>query len=266
MRNTLRRGFVLTAIAGTCVYAMSPGAMAQPTTKTPEAIALDATGILSVPPTADAYLPANTPETAAGITLSPLLTPLFTIGSTSDDALTSSVTLNSATSSVDTLSTSVTDLLDISGGAVGADAITTTCTANADGSVTTSTSVVDLTIFGDSLGTQTFTTEDDLTAAELGTLPAGLSLTVDINKVTSNDPDPGSKTDTGLYISLSDSAIPGFTGETIFIASATCGPYNASGGTPLASGTGLGIGLGLLALVGIGTRVAYSRRRRYALA
>jgi hypothetical protein len=264
MRNTLRRGFVLTAIAGTCVYAMAPGALAQPTTKTPEAIALDATGALALGPIADAYLPSNTPETAVGVTLTPLLTPLFTIGGTSDDALTSSVTLNSATSSVDTLSTGVLDLLDITGGSVGADAITTTCTANPDGSVTTSTSVVDLTILGDSLGTQTFTTEDNITGS-IGTLPLGVTLSVIVNRTTNNDPSAGAVTDTGLYISLSDSLVPGLS-ETIYIASATCGPYNASGGTPLASGTGFGIGLGLLALLGIGARVRYGRRRRFAVA
>src|ERR1700689_464017 len=132
MKHQLRRGLVLTAIAGTCLYAIAPPARAQPDPPTPEAIALDATGALPLGPISDAYT-GNTPETAVGVTLTPLLTPLFTIGSTSDDALTSSVTLNSATSSVDTLTSGLLDLLDITGGTADANAITTTCTANADG-------------------------------------------------------------------------------------------------------------------------------------
>jgi hypothetical protein len=260
MKHQLRRGLVLTAIAGTCLYAIAPAALAQPETRTPEAIALDATGALPLGPISDAYT-GNTPESAVGVTLTPLLTPLFTIGSTSDDALTSSVTLNSATSSVDTLSSGLLDLLDITGGTADANAITTTCTANADGSVTTSTSVVDLDILGVDIGTQTFTSQDSVTGL---TLPTGLTVTVDINKVTNNDPAAGEVTDNGLYISLSDALISGLN-ETIYVASATCGPYNANAGTPLASGKGMAIGLGLLGLAGAGFATVYARRRRLAV-
>ena len=120
---------------------------------------------------------------------------------------------------------------------------------------------MDLDILGVDIGTQTFTSQDSVTGL---TLPTGLTVTVDINKVTNNDPAAGEVTDNGLYISLSDALISGLN-ETIYIASATCGPYNANAGTPLASGKGMAIGLGLLGLAGAGFATVYARRRRLAV-
>jgi hypothetical protein len=262
MRHSLRRAAVLTAIAGTAVFVLGPAALAQPTSQSPEADALYATGAVSLGPTADATEPTDTTEEAVGVTISPLSTPLFTVGSTANDALYDTVTLNSASSSVDQLSSGGLDLLDITGGTTSAAAITTTCTANSDGSITMNTSVVDLDILGDDIGSVTTVSPDDtLTGLSL---PTGVTATVELNKQTTDDPATGEDTVTGLYISLTDSLVTGLS-ETIDIATATCGPYNSSGATPLASGKGVGIGLGAVGLVGGAVATVYVRRRRGAL-
>jgi hypothetical protein len=260
MRQALRRGIVLAAIAATGVLAVAPAAIAQPTSQSPEADALYASGAATIGPTADATEPTNTSESAVGVTISPLSTPLFTVGSTSDDALTDSVTLNSATSSVDQLSTATADLLDITGGEVSASAITTTCTATSSG-INMSTSVDDLDILGDDIGTETSVSAN--TGVSSITLPTGVTATITLNKQTVDDPASGEDTVTGLYISLSDSQVTGLS-ETIYIATSTCGPYNSSSSTPLASGKGLG--LALLGLAGVGYATIYVRRRQLAAA
>jgi hypothetical protein len=270
MQYPLRRGLVLTAIAGTCLYAIAPAALAQPTTQSPEAIALEATGPITIGPLADATEPTNTTESVAGVDLGLLGVNLFQVGSsTTANVLTSSVTLNSATSAVDELSTPLLNILPITGGVVTGgvvtqDAIQTTCSVDAAGDFTTTTNVANLDILGDDIGTQTFTSQDNVLGSAL-TLPLGITATVTINKITANDPATGEDTVNGLVISLSDALVPGFTGLNIYLASATCGPYNASGGTPVASGKGLGIGLGLLGLAGAGFATVYARRRRMAV-
>jgi hypothetical protein len=268
MQYQLRRGLVLTAIAGTCLYAIAPAALAQPTTQSPEAIALEATGPVTVGPIADATEPTNTTESAVGVSLGVGALSLFGIGSTAANALTSSVTLNSATSSVDTLQTGLLGLLPITGGGtvdgVTQNAITTTCSVNAAGAFTTTTSVANLDILGDDIGTQTFTSQDNVLGGAL-TLPLGITATVTINKISTGDPAAGEDTVNGLVITLGDSNLGGFTGLTVYLASATCGPFNANAGTPVASGKGLGIGLGLLGLAGAGFATIYARRRRMAV-
>ena len=93
MRTSIRRGLVLTALAGSCVMAVMPAALAQATTS-PEAIAADATGPVSLGPIADATTPPSPHTvTAVGVTLPGVLV----IGSTGTNALTDTVTDPSTT-------------------------------------------------------------------------------------------------------------------------------------------------------------------------
>jgi hypothetical protein len=84
-------------------------------------------------------------------------------------------------------------------------------------------------------------------------------LTVTLNQEVTG-PVGGSETWNAVDISVG-----GGSTEDIDIASATCGPYNSSEETPLASGKGLGIGLGAVGLLGGAYATVAVRRRRNAV-
>jgi hypothetical protein len=254
MRNTIRRGLVLTALAGSCVMAAGPAALAQ-ATQSPEGIALDATGPVALGPIADAHGPTF-PNTVSvvGVTLPGLLV----IGSTSTSALTSTVTEpsatnNTATSAIDRISSVLT--LPVVGGLLAGTTVASSCVWN-NGTFTETTTIESLTILG-----QTITIPATIPANDtLIGLPSvlGLTLSVTLNQQV---PGPGgSQTVNAIAVSLGDSLIGNGT-ENIYLASSTCGPFTGTGGTPLASGAGLGIGLGLLGLLGAGLGAFYIRRR-----
>ena len=68
----------------------------------------------------------------------------------------------------------------------------------------------------------------------------------------------GSQTVNAIHIHFSTLV----ASEDIYVASSTCGPFNAS--VPLAGGKGLAIGLGACGLLGVSaTAVGWHRRRRY---
>jgi hypothetical protein len=245
----------MTAIAGTCILAVGPAALAQPSLQSPEGIALQVTGATPVGPFAESMEPTPTSATAVGVNVDLGTLALFGVGDTSDSALTSSVTLNSATASVDTLSSS---LLTLTGGSITANAVTSSCTVNSDGTFTESTSVADLDVFGVIVAADPNVPVDDVLTGLSG-LPTGFSITVELNQVEPNEPGSNSETVNGVFISVTDSLLS--LTENIYIASSTCGPYNSAVGTPLASGKGLAAGLGLLGLLGLGYGAIYIRRR-----
>jgi len=262
MRTSIRRGLLVTALAGTCVIAVMPAALAQ-ATQSPEAIAADATGPITLGPVAPATVPP-TPDTVdlAGVTLPGLLV----IGTTSDDALVDtaadpSSTQNSATSSIDSLSSVLQ--LPLLGGLISAGAISSSCTYNSANtpSYVETTSIASLTVAGTTISLAGLSSPNDNVTSLLPTgslTPLGITLSITLNQQVAGP--NGSETVNAVAISLGDSAL--FNGtENIYLASSTCGPTSSSVASPVASGKGLGLGLGLLGLIGAGFGAAYVRRR-----
>lgn len=234
MRHSIRRGLVLAALAGTALVATAPAAFAQ--TTSPEAFGIEATGALAIAPTPDATLASPNPANVVSVGV-----PLILRAGT----LSASVTSNSATAAVQTLTSPVIGALL---GTISATAVSSSCLANADGSFVRNTTIANLTI-----GNTT------LAAGPIPANDAFLSIT-NVANITLNQqvagPITGSMEVNAIHIAL----LGGSLGETINIASSTCGPFTAD--TPVASGKGLAIGLGLLGSVGVGYGAVYSRRRK----
>jgi hypothetical protein len=243
MRNSFRRGLTLAALAGAGVLAVAPAALAQPSTS-PEAFGLGASGFLvSVPNTPDQTTIGT--STAVSVGVDDVLTA---------NALSATVTnVNNTSASVTSLTSPALPLL----GLISAGAITTSCVANANGSFTGTTSIVNLSILGATYNGTT-TTQTPLTI----TVPGGIaSASVIVDQQIANagpNPPAGSETVNGVAIQFT---VAGAT-ETVDIASATCGPYTS--GVPVASFKGMGIGLGALSLFGAGVGTVYVRRRNAA--
>ncbi len=234
--------------------AAAPLALAQATTS-PEAIALDATGPVALGPIADAKGPTfpNT-VSVAGVTLPGLLV----VGTTGTSALTSTVTepsatQNTATSAIDRISSILT--LPLVGGLLDGTTVASSCSYN-NGTYTEGSTIESLTILGQSITIPATIPANDVLLGLPSVL--GLTLSVTLNQQV---PGPGgSQTVNAIAVSLGDSLIGNGT-ENIYLASSTCGPFNGSVASPLASGTGLGIGLGVLGLFGAGLGAFYVRRR-----
>jgi hypothetical protein len=242
MRNCLKRGAFLTALAGACTIALAPAALAAPTTS-PEAFALGATGLVTL---------ANTPDqTTVGTT---------SVASASVAGLLNATGLTATVTSVNSTSAEVASLntTGLSGilGTVSAGVVQSTCTANAGGTFTGTADIANLSILG-----ATFDGSATPNTSLMLTLPTGIaSASVVLNQQVAG-PVAGSKTVNAIAITYTLTI--GGT-ETIDVASSTCGPFTA--GVPLASGAGLGIGLGVVGLVGLGLGAIYVRRRRHPLA
>jgi hypothetical protein len=232
VRHSIRRGLVLAALAGTALVATAPAAFAQ--TTSPEAFGIEGTGLLGIPPTPDATLTTPNPADVASIGIPTVLTA---------GTLSASVTSNSATAAVQSLSagTGVPIL-----GAITGSVITSSCLAQSDGTFVRTTSIGALTIGGTTLAPGTI-------APNTVFLSIPLVATVTLNQQITG-PITGSEEVNAIHIALLVS------GETINIASSTCGPFTAD--TPVASGKGLALGLGLLGSVGVGYGAVYSRRRK----
>jgi hypothetical protein len=260
MRNYLKRGFVLSAIAGTCLYAIAPAALAQPTTS-PEAFGVEASGSLlgtnvTVGPIPD--------QTSVGTTGTPLnVTVPGVLNLVGLFATVNSV--NSSEAGVASLNnTGIAALL----GTFSAGAITETCAATAGG-ISGSAAIANLNLLGiTENGTLTTPGTPVVVGGGLLSLLGLASATVTLNE---EDPGPvsvpGSETFYAIHVQLTTAPLVG-TAQTLnlYVASATCGPYNSSMGTPVAGGKGLGIGLGLLGLFGAGTAAVYVRRRKGLIA
>lgn len=202
------------------------GASAQ--TVSPEGIGIEATGpILTVTPTPDATAANPGPANTASVGIPGILTA---------NVISAAVNGNTTTAGVAGLTALGT--LGITAGA-----ISSTCTANADGTFTRRADLADLAITGLTIpvnpGPNT----------TLG-IPGVLSVT--LNQRVAG-PVTGSVTVNALVITA--------LGETITIGSSTCGPYVA--GAPIAGGKGLALGGGVVAAAGAGiAAVKLNRRRR----
>jgi len=212
--------------------ATAPAAFAQ--TTSPEAFGIEGTGLLGIAPTPDATLTTPNPADVASVGIPAVLTA---------GTLSASVTSNSATAAVQSLSagTGVPIL-----GAITGSVITSSCLAQSDGTFVRTTSIAGLTIGGTTLAPGTI-------APNTVFLSIPLVATVTLNQQITG-PITGSEEVNAIHIALLVS------GETINIASSTCGPFTAD--TPVASGKGLALGLGLLGSVGVGYGTVYSRRRK----
>lgn len=252
MRHSFRGGIAATAIAGTCVLAMTSTALARtdpgPTTS-PEAIGVYVNGSgpleFSVSNTPDQTTVGTTP--VASVNLGPLVTA---------SVLSATVVSNNYSyASVASLTTIIGAILGITSGT-----IQSFCVATGAGDFSHSYSTIeDLDINGATF-TGNPTPNENLTV----TLPAGLaSLSVTLNQQVAG-PVAGSETVNAINIQYT--LLGGLTSEDIAIASSTCGPYTPGQVTPLASGKGFGIGLGALGLLGGGYATIRVRRRRNALA
>jgi hypothetical protein len=274
MRSSLRRGLVLTALAGTCVMAAAPAALAAtPATQSPEAIALVASGPIVTLAVGDATI-ATSPQSLLGGGV----TGLLDIGALTDIAQnTSAPPGNEASSTVASLGAASSNLLNaILGNLIAATVIKSTCTWNSNltgsSAFTETTTIASLTILGTTVTLPATIAPNTSLLSLLPTLPTLLAplnllgltgLTITLNQ---QEPGPGSNTETvnAIDISLGAGALLlGSAGtEHIDVASSTCGNPTSIVASPVAGGKGLGIGLGLLGLLGAGFAAAYARRRR----
>lgn len=214
-----------------------PDAMAAPSTTSPEGIGIQSTGAVTVGPTPDATASNPSPNCVASVGVPPL------------------VTANSVCAAVNgnTTTASVAGLTALSGSPVpvSSGAISSTCTANSDGSFNESSSIANLAIDGLTIPANP---GPNTTLA----IPAVGSVT--LNEQVAG-PTNGSVTVTAVHIHLNATLLTG--AQDIYIASSTCGPYAAP--TPMASGTGLAAGLGALGAAGaVVVIVVLNRRRRHA--
>lgn len=243
MHKKITRGIILAAMAGSLVLAATPAALAAPATQSPEGIGLVATGtLLTVAPTPDATTATPNPSNVASATVATILTATV---------LSAQVSGNTTTAGVAGLNT--TGIAGAILGAISAGAISSTCTANSGGTFSESTNVANLNILG-----ATFNGSPAANTALSVTLPLGITAaSVTLNEQVAG-PVAGSQTVNAVHIHLATLIAT----EDIYIASSTCGPFDAS--VPLAGGKGLAIGLGACGLLGLSaTAVGWHRRRRY---
>ncbi|HET7018784.1 MAG TPA: choice-of-anchor P family protein [Streptosporangiaceae bacterium] len=232
-------------MAGSLVLAATPAAFAAPSTQSPEGIGIAATGLATVAPTPDATTATPNPSSVATVTVAGIL---------NANVVSAQVSGNTTTAGVTSLDT--TGLVGALLGTISAGVITSTCTANANGTFTESANVANLNILG-----ATFNGTPGMNTSLGVTLPIGITAaTVTLNEQVAG-PVVGSVTVNAVHIHFTTLVAT----EDIYIASSTCGPFNAS--APLAGGKGLAIGLGACGLLGLSvTAVGWHRRRRYTQA
>lgn len=225
-----RRGITLGALTAAALLVAVPAALAAPATTSPEGIGIEATGAVTVAPTPDATSANPTPAPVASVGVPGILTA---------NAVTASVSGNTTTAGV-------AGLTAIPGApvAVSSGAISTTCTANSDGTFTESSSIANLAIAGVTIPAN---------PAPNTTLAIPLVGSVTLNEQVAG-PTAGSVTVTAVHLHFN---VPS---QDIYIASSTCGPYVQP--VPMASGAGLATGLGTAGAAGAGIVLAVLLRRR----
>jgi hypothetical protein len=230
--RSIRRGLTLAALAGTVLIVVSPAALAQATVS-PEAFAIESTRAPAIGPTPLANPTTPGPASVATLTVS---------GVFKATTLTASVSTNMAQASVASLSS--TGILLPLLGSVSSGAITSSCVANSDGTFTKTSNVTNLDIAGHTFNGEAAPNTSFLTILLVGT--------VILNQQVAG-PVTGSQTVNAIDVNL-------LSGDDIYVASSTCGPWASP--VPIASGQGLVLGLGLLGTVGVGYGAVYTRRRR----
>jgi hypothetical protein len=231
VRNIYKRGAVVGAVSGALMLAAAQSALAAPT-QSPEGIGLYASGLMSVSNTPDATSANPNPGSVATVGA----------GILTANAVTAQVNGNTTTAGTAGLSA-----LGL-GPAISAGAISSSCTANSDGTFTRTSNVANLVIAGSPIATAN--------AAPNTTVNVPLVGTVIVNQQVAG-PTPGSVTVNALVINGS------LLNQNVTIASSTCGPYAAP--APVAGGKGLVVGLGALGAGAVGVAaVRLNRRRRLA--
>jgi hypothetical protein len=230
VRKIYKQGTVLGTLAAAMLLATATGAMAatEPT-QSPEGFGIQATGLLGV--TAQPIATAATPTPSC----------VATVGASilTANAVCAAVNGNQTTAAVGGLSA-----LGL-GSAISAGAITSSCIANSNGTFTLASNVAGLTIGGVAFADANATPNDTITIPLVGSIT--------FNQQVIPGPVTGSETVNALVINIA--------GENITLASATCGPFDAS--APVAGGKGLVLGLGALGAGAVGvTAVKLNRRRR----
>ena len=191
MRKIGRQVAALGVLAGVTLLATAPSAFAQGT-QSPEGIGIEATGLIPVPATPNATSSDPDPASVASVGVAGILTA---------DAVYAKVNGNTTTAGVAGISA-----LSILSLGISANAISSTCTANANGTFTESASIADLEVLG---------LHVPLNPAPNTTLSIPGLITVILNQQVAG-PTSGSKTVTAVVLELP-------LGEDIDIASSTCG-------------------------------------------
>jgi hypothetical protein len=227
VRKIYKRGTVLGALAGAMLLAGAQGAMAQ--TESPEGIGIEASGVLAITPAPVADSATPNPGSVAAVPIAPLLT----------------ANVVSAQVSGNTTTAGVASLTALGGTGISAGAISSSCTANSDGSFTETSNLANLVIPGLTIPVNP--------GPNTGLTLTGVLSIVLNQQVAGPASVPGSRTVNALVITTPV--------ETITIGSSTCGPYVA--GAPIAGGKGLALGGGAVAAAGAGiAAVKLNRRRR----
>jgi hypothetical protein len=226
----INRASVLGALTGAMLLSVTQTAMAQGT-QSPEGIGIEATGPVKVAPTPDATSTNPSPSSVASVGVTGILTA---------NAISASVSGNTATAQVAGLGALTGAPIAISSGT-----ISSTCTAKADGTFTESSGVENLVIPGLTI---------PVNPAPNTTLSIPGVVTVILNRQTAG-PTTGSVTVNAVVLQFP------LLGQSIYLASSTCGPFAVT--TPMASGKGLILGLGTVGAAGAGVcAVRLNRRRR----
>jgi hypothetical protein len=225
VRKIYKHGTVLGVLAGAMLLVSAQGAMAatEPTTS-PEGFGIQGSGLVTVP--------AQPIATAANPT--PACTATVAAGIVTANTVCAAVNGNQTTAAVAGLTALLTS-------GISAGAISSSCTANSDGTFTMASNLVNLVIPGAVIPVNP--------APNTSLLGGAVILNQQIN-----GPDGGTeRTVNALVVNL--------LGQSLTVASSTCGPFVQ--GAPIAGGKGLALGLGALGagVVGV-TAVKLNRRRR----
>lgn len=198
-------------------------------TETPEGIGIQATGtLLTVAPTPVADLATPAPASVATVNA----------GLVTATAVTAHINGNRTTAGVASLTA-------LAGTGISAGALSSTCTANANGSFTEASNTATVAVLGVTI---------PVNPAPNTTVTIPLVGSIILNQQIAG-PVAGSVTVNALVINAT------ILGETVTVASSTCGPYVA--GAPIAGGKGLALGGGVVAAAGAGVvAVKLNRRRR----
>jgi hypothetical protein len=229
VRKIYKHGTVLGALAGAMLLVSAQGAMAatEPTTS-PEGFGIQGSGLVTVP--------AQPIATAANPT--PACTATVAAGILTANTVCAAVNGNQTTAAVAGLTALNVGILS---SGISAGAISSSCTANSDGTFTMASNLANLVIPGAVI---------PVNPAPNTSLLGG---TVILNQQINGPDGATERTVNALVVNL--------LGQSLTIASSTCGPFVQ--GAPVAGGKGLALGLGALGAGAVGvTAVKLNRRRR----
>lgn len=251
-RRTLRRTAAIGIAASVLVLGVAgPAAAAEASS-----YGVDVNVTVTGTPTVDvgplvASSVVDSPNTVATVTAGGLLT---------TGTVTTEATADPATGGFASAAT-VEDLgIDIAALAVGADAVSATCTATQGGEVGT----VNLTGLTATLAGLNIAIPGVIAPNTQVSIAVGL---IEIGTLTLNEQIPtgdGGLTVNAIHLSLLGGVLGSIAAGDVIVSSATCGPAVLP--VPLASGAGLALGLGLVGVAAAGLITVRRRRNRALIA